>query len=289
LCFVTCAGKAAERWFYAARVMANAGTDAEVAVDAARAGAAVLRAMFGSALARYDKAGGDFATAADLDAEKAITAVIRAARPADAITGEESGSTGSDGAQRRWLVDPLCGTLNYAARSMLAAVNVALRAGPGITAAASADPFSGEIFWTDGDRACLRSDGADAALAPSPGTRLVDVNLDPPFPNAPGFRTASLLADEVFSTRFRPRVVSTTLALAWVAAGRRAAYVTDGHLIDSVHFAAGIALCQAAGCTVTGIHGQPVHTGAGGLIAAADRQTHAELLEMIRDQAPPRR
>jgi hypothetical protein len=33
---------------------------------------------------------------------------------------------------------------------MLAAVNVALLAGPGITAAAAADPFSGEVFWTDG-------------------------------------------------------------------------------------------------------------------------------------------
>jgi IstB-like ATP binding protein len=101
-----------------------------------------------------------------------------------------------------------------------AKVNVALRAGPGITAAASADPFSGEIFWTGGDRACLRSGGADAGLAPSPGTQLVDVNLDPPFPNAPGFRAVSLLGDEAFTARFRPRVVSTTLALAWVAAGR---------------------------------------------------------------------
>jgi myo-inositol-1(or 4)-monophosphatase len=270
-------------------VKANTGTDAEVAVAAALAGAAVVRALFGSALARFDKSGGDFATAADLEAEQAVTAVIRAARPADAVTGEESGSAGPDGAERRWLVDPLCGTLNYAARSMLAAVNVALRAGPGITAAASADPFSGEIFWTDGDRAWLRSDGADVALAPSAETQLVDVNLDPPFPNAPGFRAVSLLADEAFTARFRPRVVSTTLALAWVAAGRRAAYVTDGHLIDSVHFAAGIALCQAAGCTVTGVNGQRLHTGAGGLIAAADRQTHAALLEMITDQAPPRR
>jgi myo-inositol-1(or 4)-monophosphatase len=269
--------------------MANTGTDAEVAVAAALAGAAVVRALFGSALARFDKSGGDFATAADLEAEKAVTAVIRTARPADAVTGEESGSAGPDGAERRWLVDPLCGTLNYAARSMLAAVNVALRAGPGITAAASADPFSGEIFWTDGDRAWLRGDGADAALAPSAETQLVDVNLDPPFPNAPGFRAVSLLADEAFTARFRPRVVSTTLALAWVAAGRRAAYVTDGDLIDSVHFAAGIALCQAAGCTVTGVNGQRLHTGAGGLIAAADRQTHAALLEMITDQAAPRR
>ena len=274
---------------------ANAGTDAEVAVAAALAGAAVVRAMFGSALARFDKSGGDFATAADLAAEKAVTEVIQAARPADAMTGEESGAVGAEGAERRWLVDPLCGTLNYAARTMLAAVNVALRAGPGITAAASADPFSGEVFWTDGDRAWLRSGSggsssdADALLAPSPRTQLVDVNLDPPFPNAPRFRAVSLLAQEAFTARFRPRVVSTTLALAWVAAGRRAAYVTDGHLIDSVHFAAGIALCQAAGCIVTGIDGQPLHAGTGGLIAAADRQTHAVLLEMITNPTAPRR
>jgi myo-inositol-1(or 4)-monophosphatase len=268
---------------------ANAGTDAEVAVAAALAGAAVVRAMFGSSLARFDKSGGDFATAADLAAEKAVTEVIRAARPADAMTGEESGAVGAEGAERRWLVDPLCGTLNYAARTMLAAVNVALRAGPGITAAASADPFSGEVFWTDGDRAWLRSSDADALIAPSPRTQLVDVNLDPPFPNAPRFLAVSLLAQEAFTARFRPRVVSTTLALAWVAAGRRAAYVTDGHLIDSVHFAAGIALCQASGCVVTGLDGQPLHAGTGGLIAAADRQTHAVLLEMITNPtAPPR-
>jgi myo-inositol-1(or 4)-monophosphatase len=270
--------------------MANTGTDADVAVAAALAGAVVVRAMFGSPLARLDKSGGDFATTADLEAEKAVIGIIRAARPADAVTGEESGRDDTGGAERRWLVDPLCGTLNFAARSMLAAVNVALLAGPGITgAAASADPFSGEVFWTDGIRACVRSDGADTALAPISGTQLVDVNLDPPFPNAPGFRAVSLLADEAFTARFRSRVVSTTLALAWVAAGRRAAYVTDGHLTDSVHFAAGIALCRAAGCTVTGIHGQPLHTGAAGLVAAADSQTHAVLLEMIGDQAPPHR
>ena len=272
-------------------MIANAGTDAEVAVAAARAGARVVRAMFGSALPRFDKSDGDFATAADLEAEKAVTEVIRAARPADALTGEEGGSTGADGAERRWLVDPLCGTLNFAAHTMLVAVNVALRAGPGISAAVSADPFSGEVFWTDGDRAWLRTGGADAdadadeRLVPSPRTQLVDVNLDPPFPNAPRLRAVSLLANEAFTARFRPRAVSTTLALAWVAAGRRAAYVTDGHLIDSVHFAAGIALCQAAGCTVTGIDGQPLHTVAGGLIAAADSQTHAALLAMITDQA----
>ncbi len=95
-----------------------------------------------------------------------------------------------------------------------------------------------------------------------------------------------MLADEGFVEQFRPRVVSTTLAVAWVAAGRRAAYVTDGHLRDSVHFAAGIALCQAAGCVVTGIDGRPIHAGAGGLVAAADERTHAALLALIANQRP---
>jgi myo-inositol-1(or 4)-monophosphatase len=40
---------------------------------------------------------------------------------------------------------------------------------------------------------------------------------------------------------------------------------------------------------VTGIDGQPLHAGTGGLIAAADRQTHASLLGMITDQPAPRR
>ncbi|HET7018240.1 MAG TPA: inositol monophosphatase family protein [Streptosporangiaceae bacterium] len=262
-------------------MITNAGTDAELAVAAAQAGATVVRARYGTALTRFDKSGGDFATAADLEAERAIFGVIRAARPADAVTGEETGRTGPDGAERQWLVDPLCGTLNYAAGMMLAAVNVALRAGSGITAAASADPFSGEVFWTDGSNAWLRSGDADTSLTPSADSQLVDVNLDPPFPNAPVFRAVNLLASEAFNRRFRPRVVSTTLAVAWVAAGRRAAYVTDGHLRDSLHFASGIALCQAAGCVVTGIHGQPVHAGAGGLIAAADRETHDALMNMI--------
>jgi myo-inositol-1(or 4)-monophosphatase len=271
---------------YPALVIASAGTDAELAVAAAQAGAAVIRDMYGTTLARFEKSGGDFATTADLEAEKAIFQVIRVARPGDALTGEESGLIGSDGAERRWLVDPLCGTLNYAARNMLVAVNVALRVGSDITAAASADPFTGEVFWTNGDRAYVRRGDADSELAPSPASRLVDVNLDPPFPNAPDFRAVGLLADQLFTERFRPRVVSTTLAVAWVAAGRRAAYVSDGHLRDSVHFASGIALCLAAGCVVSGIYGQPLHTGAGGLVAAADRETHAALLEIIKSQVP---
>ncbi|MFD2768507.1 inositol monophosphatase family protein [Micromonospora eburnea] len=259
-------------------------SDVAVAVAAAEAGAAVVRSRYGATLTRVEKSGGDFATEADLDAEQAILDVIRAARPDDAVLGEESGRTGSATADRTWLVDPLCGTLNYAARMPLVAVNVALRTGTDTTAAAVADPFAGEVFWTDGGPAQVRRDGVAGPLTPSAESRLVDVNLDPPFPNDPAFRAVRLLGHPEFVARFRPRVVSTTLAVAWVAAGRRAAYVTDGHLRDSVHFAAGIALCRAAGCVVTGIHGQPLHTGAEGLLVAADHDTHRALLALVREQ-----
>ncbi|MFB7282836.1 inositol monophosphatase family protein [Streptomyces hydrogenans] len=254
-------------------------SDAEVAATAARAGAEVVRGLYGRELDRVDKGEGDFATAADLAAERAILDVLRAARPDDAVLGEEGGAQGAAGGLRQWLVDPLCGTLNYAVGNKLVAVNVALRGG----AAAVADPFGG-LFRTDGTTA-WGEDGE--VLAPTAATGLVDVNLDPPFPGAPGFRAVDLLAHPDFVAGFRPRVVSTTLALAWVAAGRRAAYVTDGgDLSGSVHFAAGIALCRAAGCVVTGLDGTPVgEDGARGLVAAADAATHARLMAMIRSLA----
>ncbi|MBM7172117.1 inositol monophosphatase family protein [Streptomyces sp. G44] len=254
--------------------------DTEVAIAAALAGGDVVRDLYGRRLGRIDKGAGDFATAADVEAEKAILGVIGAARPDDALLGEESGRHGASGAVRQWLVDPLCGTLNYAVGTMLVAVNVALSGGP----AAVVDPFGGEVFCTDGESAWARREGGDVRLSPSSATRLVDVNLDPPFPNAPGFRGVDLLAHPRFVADFRPRVVSTTLALSWVAAGKRAAYVTDGtDLYGSVHFAAGIAVCRAAGCVVTGVDGAPVGPGGRGLVAAADAATHERLMSVIRD------
>ncbi|GID27945.1 inositol monophosphatase family protein [Paractinoplanes brasiliensis] len=263
--------------------------DAELAVAAAVAGATVVREHYGTELAHFEKAPGDFATEADLAAEEAILGMLRAARPGDAFVGEESGRNAGGPGEREWFVDPLCGTLNYAVNTMLVSVNVALRDGQRIVAAASADPFAGEVFWTDGVMARVREtngqpESGDKRLQPDDTSGIVDLNLDPPFLNAPRFRAARLLLDDRFVARFKPRVVSSTLAVAWVAAGRRAAYVTDGDLRDSVHFAAGIGLCQAAGCVVTALDGGPLHSGSQGLVAAADSDTHSALLEMVAAQ-----
>jgi myo-inositol-1(or 4)-monophosphatase len=258
-------------------------TDIEVAITAVSAAGEVLRRKYGTELTRQVKTPLDFATDADVDAERAIIDVIRAARPGDRIVAEESGSTGEVGSERVWLVDPLCGTINYAAHTPLVAVNVALKVRGETTTAVCGDPLAGELMWTDGDRAHRRYGARDQELRASADSRLVDVNLDGPFPNERWFRAVDLLREPAFSTSFRPRVSSTSLALAWVAAGRRAAYVSDGDVHDSVHFASALALCAATGCVLTGLEGQPLAAGVG-LVAAADPLTHRELLVAIAAQ-----
>jgi myo-inositol-1(or 4)-monophosphatase len=261
----------------------QSGSDLELAIATAEAGAAVVRAKYGTSVGRHDKSATDFATDADLEAERVILDLIRSARPSDAVIGEEYGASGDVDASRRWLVDPLCGTLNFAARTPLFSVNVALQIDTETAVAAVADPVSGETFWTDGETVGVRREGTDLPMIASADSRLVDLNLDPITDG--GFLGTRLLADPAFRAAFGQRVLSTTLAVAWVADGRRAAYVTDGNLRDSVHFTAGLALCRAAGCIVTDLRGRPLHTGPG-VIAAADAATHKLLLEIIATHLP---
>jgi myo-inositol-1(or 4)-monophosphatase len=261
-------------------------TDSAVAIAVAEKGSSVVRERFGTTLQRLDKGQGDFATNADIEAENVMLALLHRERPQDAVLGEESGRSGASSGLRTWLIDPLCGTLNFAARMRMVAVNVALRTERRFIAAAVADPFNDEIYWSDGRSAFLRAHGQDKVLAPNGSSKLVDLNLDPPFSNAPAFKAATLAADPEFAARFRPRVVSTTIALTWVATGQRAAYVTDGDVRDSVHFAAGLALCEAAGCTVTDLRGDAWGSGATGIVAAADSETHAALLRLVSKYLP---
>src|SRR5262245_755446 len=256
-------------------------SDLDVAIAAAAAGADVICREADRPLTRFEKGPGDFATQADLAAERAIVEIIRSARPYDTIIGEESGRHAGAANGRTWLVDPLCGTANFAADFRHVAVNVALAERASVDVAAVADPFLDELFWADHGSACLRTAGGDLPLRPDAGSRIVDVNLDPPFPSNPGRNVRVLPAMDAFIATFRPRVVSTSLALAWVANGRRAAYITDGATSDSEHFAAGAAVCVAAGCIVTDFEGRPWPSGGLGLVAAADRATHDALLALI--------
>jgi myo-inositol-1(or 4)-monophosphatase len=255
--------------------------DSEVAIAVVRERAERVRRRFGTPLDRIEKGVLDLATDVDIDAEQAMLSRLRRERPDDGVLAEESGRTGAGDSPRTWLLDPLCGTLNYASGMRIVAVNAALTGPAGALAAAVADPFSAEVFWSDGRSASVRQEGQDRPLVPSPSSRLVDLNLDPPFPSAPTFRAAALGADDEFLSHFRPRVVSSSLALTWVATGQRAAYVTDGQVRNSVHFSAGLAICVASGATISDLHGCPVGAAPAGAIVAADADTHSALLRFV--------
>ena len=99
----------------------------------------------------------DVVTEMDRRAEALITKRIRAARPGDAILGEEGGEThGAPGPQEardpsspaavRWIVDPLDGTVNYLYGQADWAVSIAAEVAGTIVAGVVAVPLHGETF-----------------------------------------------------------------------------------------------------------------------------------------------
>jgi myo-inositol-1(or 4)-monophosphatase len=98
----------------------------------------------------------DVVTEMDRRAEALITEQIRAARPGDAILGEEGGEThgapapgqpgGAPAAEVRWIVDPLDGTVNYLYGLSDWAVSIAAEVAGTIVAGVVAVPLHGETF-----------------------------------------------------------------------------------------------------------------------------------------------
>ena len=114
----------------------------DVAIEAARAAAAVLLPRFGSERAIASKSTAtDLVSAADIEAEQAIRAVLAARVPGDAVVGEEGDATeGTSG--RRWIVDPLDGTINYLYGIPMWCVSVACEGEAGVVY----DPVRDELF-----------------------------------------------------------------------------------------------------------------------------------------------
>lgn len=251
--------------------------EAYVAIDAATAGMQVVRSRFRTPLTIHAKPGEDFATDVDEAAERAVRDVLQHEYPNDAVFGEELG--GAPPAHgRTWLVDPLCGTVNYAASLPLLATNVALSVDGSVVVAAQGDPLHDEVFWTDGTGAWRwpLPTGADVALQPTAahGKVAVDSSMS-------AGRLVALLTSPAFTADFRPVMLATSLAAAWVADGRLAAYIAEDAVHGSVHYAAGIAVATAAGCVVTDLDGAPLGPRSVGLIVAADAATHAALLAIL--------
>ena len=85
-------------------------------------------------------------TDADRGAESLVRERLATARPADAVLGEEQGETGA-GAQRRWIVDPIDGTKNFARGVPVWATLLALEVAGEVVAGVVSAPALGRRWW----------------------------------------------------------------------------------------------------------------------------------------------
>jgi myo-inositol-1(or 4)-monophosphatase len=119
----------------------------------------------------------DVVTEMDGRAEELIRARILAARPNDAILGEEGGQVeGAANPPARWVVDPLDGTVNYLYGLHDWAVSIAAEVDGAIVAGAVYVPMRGELFTAiRGEGAWLESSHGSGAPARDEGDSLESV------------------------------------------------------------------------------------------------------------------
>ena len=98
-------------------------------------------------------------TEADRAVEAELRARLAAARPEDAVLGEEEGRGGAAGAVRRWLLDPIDGTRNYSRGVPVWATLIALEDGDGLAVGVVSAPALGRRWWAERGGGTWRDDG----------------------------------------------------------------------------------------------------------------------------------
>ena len=254
---------------------------AHAMADAARA--AVLPYFRHPGLGAENKAGGDGfdpVTAADHAAEAAMRAVLASRRPEDAILGEEQGaSPGRSGLT--WVLDPIDGTRAFLSGTPTWGVLIAVADAGGPRLGLIDQPWTGERFVGGLGEARLDSHHGARPLATRPPRPLEQAILFTTFPEigTAEERAAFVrVAERVRLTRYG----LDCYAYALVAAGQIDLVIEAG--LHPYDVAAPIAVIEAAGGIVTDWQGRPAHdaaTSGGRILAAANREVHAEALALL--------
>lgn len=197
-------------------------TDKEVAVKAALSAGEIIK--------NYSKERGklhielkgrhDLVTQADVEAEKAILAIISEYRPNDSFFGEETSDGKKLGAERTWIIDPIDGTTNFTHGFPVFCVSIGLYENRTPLLGLVYEINSGELFFAEkGKGAWLNDERITVSTVEYPENALLGTG----FP----YRDLSLLDDylnlfKVFmkETHGVRRPGSASYDLACVAAGR---------------------------------------------------------------------
>src|SRR5581483_1291935 len=120
--------------------------ETEAAIEAMRAALPLLREGHGRGEVQVKEAL-DYVTATDVAVERLIGERLTSAFPEYGVLGEESGLSGSG--ERFWVIDPICGTTNYAIGLPVYNVNVALVEDGSVTCAALLEPLTERLYWAE--------------------------------------------------------------------------------------------------------------------------------------------
>jgi len=228
----------------------------------------------------------DLLTVADGEAEQQILAELRSAFPADTVLAEErDGDAGSDEISTRvddipwcWAVDPLDGTTNYAHGLLNFATSIGLLWYGEPVLGVVAAPARRELF-VGGRGIRATCNGASIAVSEH-GT--IDVSLlATGFPYDRRERIDELfrpLRKALLRSRGIRRAGAAAIDLCEVAAGR-----VDGFWEMGLHawdLAAGAAIIEAAGGTLTNYDGGP-HNLFAGRTVASNSLIHRGVLELL--------
>jgi myo-inositol-1(or 4)-monophosphatase len=226
----------------------------------------------------------DLVTAADVAVEDAVRGVVADAL-GFAVIGEERGGEASADGSPYWLVDPICGTRNFASGIPLYCVNLALVEDDEVTVAVVGDPSTREIDVAERRRGAWRlKDGGRHQLTTSDESRTIVIE-DGKSKGGRRERAAQFTAAAIRADRWDFRSLGTTLAAPYLAAGRIAGYVV--FWVSAIHAGAGSLLVSEAGGTVSDIDGQPWTIRSDSIVGSATRHLHEELLDLSRAALDP--
>ncbi len=250
-----------------------------LAIAAAYKGGEHHRNLLGT-LERVDKKGAiDLVTEADTAAEAAIIDTITGVFPEDDVLAEESGRRAGD-PERRWIIDPLDGTTNFAHGLPIFSASIAFAYRGELTAGVVLNPISGELFTA------IREKGAQRNGQP------IKVSDNHPLSNSLLVTGFPYNFKDIFDsviTRFGNclrasrgvrRLGSAALDLCFVACGR-----FDGFWEQNLHpwdTAAGTLIASEAGAEVTDFSGAP-YTVEKTEILATNSRIHQEMISALKD------
>ncbi|HET8978970.1 MAG TPA: inositol monophosphatase family protein [Solirubrobacteraceae bacterium] len=234
-----------------------------VAHAAAEAAAAELRPRFGHHQEGIRAKSGptDLVSEADIAAEAAIRRVLGERRPADAILGEEGGASGNGA--RRWVIDPLDGTINFLFGVPQFAVSVACEDADGALVGVVLDPVREETFAaTRSGEPTLNGAGIHASTQDDLSTSLVATGFG--YDADVRARQAEVLTRLLPQVRDIRRAGAAALDLAWCACGRYDAYYERG--VKPWDICAGGLIARRAGLAVREL--EAGEAGPKGVVAA---------------------